>query len=152
MEITMQNIKAIEQFRQSSREMVRELGLLADEPYYNLSLSFCHTLIELDLKGPLNQVDLIDVLRLNKSTVSRIIKKLIKFNLVTMTQAEEDQRYKLISLTKNGRKTVSEIHQSSNTQVRNAFVQLSKQEQESVIKGITLYAEALKKSHMLQQK
>ena len=132
--------------------MVRELGLLADESPYKLSLSFRHTLIEMDLQGPLNQIDLTGLLRLNKSTVSRMIKKLVKYNLVAVSLSKEDQRYKLISLTDTGKKIVSKIHESSNAQVRNAFNQLSSEEQKIVLQGITLYAGALKKSYTQENK
>lgn len=143
----MYHLETIKQFRQSSREMVRALGLLADESPFNLALSFRHALIEIDVQGPLNQIDLTRLLDLNKSTVSRIIKKLVKFNLVEISTSNKDLRYKLISLTVSGKQLVSKMHESSNAQVRNAFEQLSDVEQKIVIQGITLYAEALKISN-----
>ena len=84
--------------RESSRRIVRELGLLGNESPFDLPLSFRHVLIELDLRGQLNQLELTELLILDKSTVSRMVKKLTNYKLVAAAIDKSDRRYKLLSI------------------------------------------------------
>ncbi|MEO8402762.1 MAG: bifunctional helix-turn-helix transcriptional regulator/GNAT family N-acetyltransferase [Gammaproteobacteria bacterium] len=138
----------VAKLRFSSREMVRELGIISEETLFGLPASFCHTLIELDLQGALNHMELAAILKVDKSTVSRIIKKLLQQKLVVVSPNSNDQRYKRILLTQEGKKVVKNINQLSNKQVNGAFSQLTIAEQHSVLHGIELYAKALKRSRL----
>lgn len=133
----------IQNIRQSSRRIVRELGLLGNESPFDLPLSYRHVLIELDLKNQLTQLELTEILILDKSTVSRMIKKLINYNLVGATIDESDKRYKLLTLTAAGKKVVNEIHQTAITNVGSALKMLPLDEREQIAQGLNLYASAL---------
>lgn len=139
---------SIEKIRHFSRQMVRELGMLSVTPH-GLPPSFCHALVELNLHGTLNQIELAALLKLDKSTISRIIKKLLKEDLVTLAPTTSDQRHKPLLLTTLGKKIVEEINTTSNQQVHDALLQLSTIEQEKVVLGIELYAKALKRARQL---
>ena len=133
----------IQNIRQSSRRIVRELGLLGNESPFDLPLSFRHVLIELDLKNQLTQLELTEILILDKSTVSRMIKKLINYKLVGATIDESDKRSKLLTLTAEGKKVVNEIHQAAITNVGRALKILPLRERAQIADSLNLYATAL---------
>lgn len=138
----------IKVIRFSSREMVRELGLLAKVEPYELSLSFRHVLIELESHGSLSHVELSELLRLNKSTISRMVKKLIDLKLIATFENEADQRFKQLYLTSNGKKTLAKINALADRQVNDALLQLTDAEKETIASAMTLYAKALKRARI----
>jgi putative acetyltransferase len=145
----MQDItQLVEKIRYSSREMVRELGMLSNDSHDSLPPSFCHTLIELERHGSLSQIELSILLRLNKSTISRIIKKLLLKKLITATPSPTDQRCQQIKLTASGKKMLAHIHALANQQVSDSLLQLSTADQKQVQQGIALYAKALKQARI----
>lgn len=135
--------------RHSSRAIVRELGLLHDD-VDEFSLSYRHLLIELGKKGPLTSTDMSVILKLDKSTISRMVNKLIKKKLITLIPNPSDQRLKNILLTESGKKIVSQINHVADKQVKDALCFLSEKERSLVEKGLVLYAHALKQSRLDQ--
>lgn len=140
----------IESIRYASREIVRELGLLSKDDDYDLPLSFRHALIELDAHGSLSQVELGDLLRLNKSTVSRMVQKLIQQKLIAVVNDDNDQRYKHLYLTESGKKALLKINRTADQQVHDALLSLTANEQTMVASAMAVYAKALKRARLQQ--
>lgn len=134
----------IASIRHCSREIAHELKLLTNSNH-QLADSHYHTLIELSLHGALNHHELALFLNLDKSTVSRIMQRLLKMQLITSSTDEDDHRHKRIMLTASGKKEVDNINHATNNQVKSALIQLSTTEQNTVITGMRLYAKALKR-------
>ena len=93
----MPNIQTI---RQSSRNLFRELDELKGI-YQNSGFSYsqCHLLFELDQHKLLNLMELSQLLLIDKSTASRVIKKLLEQDYVKVDTTTADKRQKLYSLT-----------------------------------------------------
>lgn len=138
----------IEKIRLSSREIVRELGLLSKEGMYNLPLPFRYALIELESHGSLTHIELASLLQLDKSTVSRLAKSMLNEKLVTINTHSEDNRYKRIFITTAGKKALVEINNIANQQVHDALLQLPDADQQKVVSALDLYAKALKRSRI----
>lgn len=136
----------ISQIRTSSREMVRELGLLNNRFAAIGSTSLCHALVELDSHGVLNSNQLATILNLEKSTVSRLVMQMQEKELCDIQADPNDRRNKLISLTKNGQALANEIHVAAKSQVSQALQMMSAEEKNMVVQGIAIYAKALRKS------
>lgn len=131
--------------RQISRELVRELDLLA-EPSRGCSIGDCHALIELDRFGELSVAQLARHLRLEKSTVSRRLARLARQGLLRGRRDRADARVKRISLTARGRRTVARIHRAADRRVGGALAVLAPQERDRVVEGFRLYVDALSRS------
>lgn len=135
----------VEQIRSASRTLVRELGFmrttLAGTPY---SPSAVHTLLELGKHGALTAAQLVQALGLEKSSVSRMVAKLIRSGEVEESEGEEDGRTKQLSLTLQGKHTLEKIHAYGQMQVSTALVPLTHQEQQTIAQGLNTYAQALK--------
>src|SRR5690349_839131 len=113
----------IEKIRHFSRDIVRELGLLSKESSYAIPLSTRHLLIELESHGSLTNVEISTLLKLDKSTISRLINSLTQQKVVIVSHDENDQRCKRILLTTVGKKLLQRINQIANKQVEDALLQ-----------------------------
>jgi len=141
----------IPHIRSSSRGIVRELGLLNNRFSLIGSTSQCHALVELDSQGVMNLGQLSAALNLEKSTTSRLITQLLDKGICQIQVDENDRRNKLISLTKKGLQLVNKIHFEANLQVQQALDMMSEEEKEVVVRGISIYAKALKRSRVQQE-
>jgi DNA-binding MarR family transcriptional regulator/GNAT superfamily N-acetyltransferase len=139
-----QDLSLIDDIRASSRRMVRELGFLHTTlAATDYQASAVHALLEIDSHQAMTAAQLSDVLGLEKSTVSRMVRKLIDAGELREKTSAEDGRAKLLSLTAKGRKTCAAIQAYARTQVSTALDHLSADERAIVSKGLSHYAQAL---------
>lgn len=134
--------------RSASRTMVRELGFMqATLAATDYSPSAVHTLLELDAHGALTAAQLVQLLGLEKSSVSRMLAKLQAAGEVTeSTDAStptSDARAKPLCLTAQGRRTATAIHAYGQQQVQTALQHLNPSQQQAVAQGLAAYAGAL---------
>lgn len=143
----MNQLTLIDDIRAASRLMVRELGFMdATVAASDYPPSAVHTILEIGIRGPMTSGELGDFLRLEKSSVSRMVRKLIDCGELRETPDELDARSKLLSLTAKGRRTLDALHAFGRQQVRGALAALTPAEQRIVREGMTLYARALRRS------
>jgi DNA-binding MarR family transcriptional regulator/GNAT superfamily N-acetyltransferase len=134
----------VEEIRAASRTMVRELGFMrATLAATGYSPSGVHALLEIETAGTLTAAQLVQALGLDKSSVSRMVGKLIKAGELE-ERADDDGRVKLLQLTEQGARTVAEIHDYGQAQVNTAMQNLNPSQQQIVTRGLTAYARALK--------
>ncbi|WP_342324706.1 helix-turn-helix domain-containing GNAT family N-acetyltransferase [Kosakonia sp. BYX6] len=134
----------IEAIRAASRLMVRELGFmnttLAASGY---SPSVVHTLLEVERRGSMTAAQLVQVLGLEKSSVSRMLAKLVSAGELEESPSVDDARIKQLGLTDQGRETVGKINHYANAGVIAALENMSRPQQQDIAKGLTYYASAL---------
>ncbi|WP_150559342.1 MarR family winged helix-turn-helix transcriptional regulator [Pandoraea bronchicola] len=133
----------VEAIRAVSREMVRELGFMGgDFAGTDLSPSAVHALIEIE-RGGVTARDLGARLHLEKSSVSRMLRKLVQSGDIGEAIAEHDARVKRLFLTPAGKKRVAGIHAFARAQVIEALGRLERGQDRIVLEGMRLYAAAL---------
>lgn len=139
----------VNEVRQHSRQLVRELDLVKGS-YLDTGYTFsqCHVLFELSVHKSLNLLALAENLLIDKSNTSRTVKQLVELGLITAERVASDNRQKLFSLTARGEKALRATLHLANKQVEDALGILSEQQQDLVVQGIQLYADALKKSRL----
>ena len=143
--MTVPDIALIDDIRAASRQMVRELGFMeATVAATDYPPSAVHTILEIGLRGPMTAMQLAEFLQLEKSSVSRMVRKLIEAGELRETIDPEDARSKPLSLTARGRRTLASLHDFGRRQVSGALAQLSEAERQKVSEGLALYARALK--------
>lgn len=135
----------VEEIRAVSRAMVRELGFMGgDFAGTQLSPSAVHALIEIEAgAGDVTARELGASLRLEKSSVSRMLRKLVESGDVREQAQEGDGRVKRLSLTAAGRRRVAAIHGFARAQVVGALQRLAPGQDRTVLEGMRLYAQAL---------
>lgn len=137
--------------RQASREIVRQLGLLKTKvEELDLSYSEGHALLEVARHNLLTTGELARILQLDKSTISRIVYRLEKKGWLMYSENVPDRRQKPFVLTSKGQNKVRDINLYANRQVEEALAFLSPKDQDTVLKGMQLYAKALDRSRNLK--
>ncbi|ALS64020.1 MarR family winged helix-turn-helix transcriptional regulator [Pandoraea apista] len=133
----------VDAIRAVSREMVRELGFMGgDFAGTDLSPSAVHALIEIE-RGGVTARELGVRLRLEKSSVSRMLRKLVQSGDIGEAVSKHDARVKVLFLTPAGKKRVAKIHAFARAQVINALGRLAHGQERIVLEGMRLYADAL---------
>lgn len=135
----------IEQIRASSRSLARDWGFMGGMfAGAEMSPSAVHALIEIE-QGDITAKDLSARLRLEKSSVSRLVKKLVEAGDVceSVNARASDSRLKPLSLTAAGRVRVAAIHAHARAQVDAALQRLKPGEGRAVSTGLALYSDAL---------
>ena len=140
-----QDLDLIDDIRAASRLMVRELGFMeATVAETDYPPSAVHTILEIGIRGPMTSGQIAGVLHLEKSSVSRLVRKLIESGELREMSDAEDGRVKPLTLTAKGRRALSALHDFGRRQVSGALSQLSESERNAVREGLALYARALK--------
>ncbi|MGF6572006.1 DNA-binding MarR family transcriptional regulator/GNAT superfamily N-acetyltransferase [Paraburkholderia sp. GAS333] len=134
----------IDEIRAASRTMVRELGFmqttLAGTHY---SPSAVHALLEIGTNGASTAAQLVQALSLEKSSVSRMVAKLIEAGELEEAVGDNDGRVKQLFLTKKGKRTLDKIHSYGRMQVTSALENLNPSRQQAIADGLNAYAHAL---------
>lgn len=134
----------VEAIRAASRAMVRELGFLQTTlAATNYSASAVHALLEIDGRGATTAAALVNVLFLEKSSVSRLIGKLVEAGEIEEVASADDGRSKQLLLTRKGKRTVAAIHAYGKKRVTMALAHLNPSQRDAVAQGLSAYAWAL---------
>jgi DNA-binding MarR family transcriptional regulator len=135
----------IDDIRAASRQMVRELGFMeATLAATDYPPSAVHAILEIGIRGPMTAVQLAAFLHLEKSSVSRLVRKLIESGELKETLDANDARVKPLALTAEGKRTLAALHEFGRRQVSGALSRLTEAERRTVRDGLMLYARALK--------
>ena len=134
----------VNDIRAASRQLVREFGFL-DKTIAgtDLSASGVHAVLEIGLNPGVTAKDLSAKLRLEKSTVSRLLKSLEARGEIAQTKSETDGRAFGLSLTEAGRETFAAIDRFGDNQVHGALSRIRGSNTEAVADALSAYAEAL---------
>ncbi|HCK01671.1 MAG TPA: MarR family transcriptional regulator [Serratia grimesii] len=131
--------------RDASRHLVRELGFMGSTlAGTDLPPSAVHALIEIGDRHVDTAAELCSVLNLEKSSVSRMLNKLIKTGELVTQPSERDAREKLLRLTEKGQQTLAGINRFAEHQVLNALAKLPAGASADIADGLQHYAAALR--------
>lgn len=130
--------------RDASRRLVRELGFLKPTLAGTaLAPSAVHALIEIEASPSLTAGSLCTALGLEKSSISRLVRKLVDAGEVREESSSGDGRAKCLTLTAQGQDTVAAIHAFATSQVSTALSRLPGADRETVLAGLRTYTDAL---------
>lgn len=141
--------RSIADIRASSRQLVRELGFLNQTlAGSGLPASAVHALIEIAKSRDITARDLRDILLLEKSSVSRMLKSLIRKGLIEEFPSARDSRVKYLHLTQQGHVRHRVISNSAESQIVEALSPLPSAAHKDIVTGLRSYANALTSSRM----
>ena len=142
----------VDSIRNASRLLVRELGFMQPTlASTNYSASAVHALLEVDGSETMTSAQLVQRLGLEKSSISRMLAKLIAAGELYEEADSSDARIKLLRLTTQGCATVAHIHAFGQAQVQSAFKHLNRSQQQAVAQGLSAYAGALQAHRLNSQ-
>lgn len=133
----------IQQIRTASRLMVRELGFMSTTlAATHYSPSAVQTLLEVSMRGDDGRAAG-HVAGTGKSSVSRMVSRLLAAGELEERPCAEDARAKSLALTAKGHDTVAKINAWGTRQVVEALDHLDETQQQTVATGLAAYARAL---------
>lgn len=139
-------VEIIDQIRAASRQMVREWGFMqATLASTDYPASAVHALLEIGTHRTLTAAQLGNLLSLEKSSVSRLLRKLIDAEELEEVPSDADGRVKLLRLSAKGQRTKAAIERVGRNQVKAALSALPHEQWDGVCQGLSLYANALKR-------
>jgi|WetSurMetagenome_2_1015567.scaffolds.fasta_scaffold1040266_1 DNA-binding MarR family transcriptional regulator len=125
----MLSIEKVIEFREYLRHFEREIGIQnSSNCCCGVTLSQCHTLLELEKEDNISLKDLAVRLYLDKSTLSRIIEDLVNLGFVDREIPKTNRRSILIKLTKQGASVCKRINYSNNSYFQGVLESLSKEQ------------------------
>ncbi len=134
----------VEPIRDASRRLVRELGFM--KPVLagtEMPPSAVHALIEIGAGRAATGGELAEILHLDKSSVSRMLRKLVTAGYLAEGTRAADARAKPLTLTDSGRETLAAIDAFARAQVKAALAALPPEAAPVIHQGLSAYAQAL---------
>lgn len=134
-----------ERLQASFAGIVRALGLLRPDTTpcgLPMSITEAHAISALHAQGPGTQQQLADALRLQKSTVSRLIDELARSGLVERAPNPDDRRSHLIHLTAEGSARAGRLDDARRDLFERLLTGLTAAERRTVVIGIARLKEA----------
>ncbi|MFZ6657962.1 bifunctional helix-turn-helix transcriptional regulator/GNAT family N-acetyltransferase [Undibacterium sp. TJN19] len=109
----------------------------------SFTASAVHTLIEIGQNGVLTAAQLCEALNLEKSSISRMVRKLVNNGEIQESPSERDGREKQLTLTSKGWQSLAEINLFAQMQVSSALENIAGSQRHKVLDGLAIYADAL---------
>lgn len=139
-------------FREQIRILERKLGLLNkncdNKSCQSVTLSQCHTLVEIGRARNISLKDLSSLLLLDMSTTSRTVESLVKKELVERTTSKSDRRSVDIYLTPTGEEVFQDIEKRMNLDFERIFSYVPDTEKQNVLKSLDLIISAFEKDSL----
>lgn len=110
-----------------------------------VSVSEAHTLMELARGEPLSQMELAGRLRLEKSTVSRLVRRLEQRRWLRRERNPEDGRAVLLHLSEEGRRAAERLAAARVEKFSRIFAVIPPEDQESVLHTLDVLLRAMNK-------
>lgn len=130
--------------------LVRTFGLHKPEETpcgCGVTVAEAYTLTELDKESQLSQNELVQRLNLAKSSVSRLVDKLVKRGWIARERSTEDGRVWLLSLTEAGKDTAENLTQARQAKFTQVMVHIPEDEQENVLHALEVLVQAMRMSN-----
>lgn len=128
-------------YLRASRQMtMRAQGYLGR---LNLTYPQTVTLMILDADGPMPISDLAKATGSANSTTSGVVDRLEKLGLAQRIRSEQDRRKIFVSITERYRELRGEVVRDASDRFANALQNLGQEEQERILDGLNLLADAL---------
>jgi len=139
------NKKQLKFFRSILRILERELGFQSDSESQccGMTLTQCHVLMELANKEIANIKELSELFGLDKSSLSRVVDKMVEAGYLNRTEKKDDRRFLSISLTEKGIRTAEELNTVCDRYFEKLFQLIPKDKHSSVIESLTLLTSAM---------
>jgi len=137
-----------ENLRELIRILVRNLDVLekSDALCCAVTITQCHSIVEIGRKKKVSLIELADLLGLDKSTMSRTINNLVEDGLVNRDLDAENRRYVSIQLSSKGIEVFNNIEESMETYYSSIFSSIPENKRSQVLESLNLLTAAVKEN------
>ena len=137
----------VKMFRERTRELERNLEKMnrSDCCQCSVTTSQCFLVVEIGRNPGICVKDLANVLKLDKSAVSRAVEELVQKGFVIREPSKADRRSVVLTLTEEGEARFNKIENDMYEKFKKVFARIPKDKQEQVLEALQIYNEACEK-------
>lgn len=134
----------VRQFRENTRQLECHIGNMnnSDCCCCGISKTQCFLVVEIGRKPGISVKELADILRVDKSGVSRSVEELVQAGFVERRPSKEDRRFVTLNLLPKGQERFEKIEHDMYLKFKDVFEQIPPDKQEQVIEALKIYNEA----------
>lgn len=127
--------------RENTRILECHLGNInkTDSCCCGISEPECFVLVEIGRKPNVSVKELAEILRLDKSGVSRTVEELVQKDYVERKPSTEDRRFVVLNLTLKGKERFEKIENDMNRKFKEILDKIPVDKREQVIEALELY-------------
>lgn len=131
------------------QELVRMFQLFERDQIkiFGFTSSQCYCLLEILKAQSLSMNELSDIMNLDTSTMTRIVDKLVRDNLIARDKDEKDRRVVVVSLTYKGKDAAIELKDSINKYYKKIIQNIPQGKVEEVLNSANLLLNAFRKAN-----
>ncbi len=137
----------VKMFRERTRELERNLEKMnrSDCCQCSVTTSQCFLVVEIGRNPGICVKELANVLKLDKSAVSRAVEELVQKGFVIREPSKADRRSVVLTLTEEGEARFNKIENDMYEKFKKVFARIPKDKQEQVLEALQIYNEACEK-------
>lgn len=134
----------LKSFRENTRRLEMNLGSInrTDCCCCGISDTQCFVLVEIGRRANISIKELAQILRLDKSGISRTVDELVRKEFVVRMPSKEDRRYVVLNLTDKGFEKFNKIENDMDLRFKSILERIPKDKRSQVIEALSLYNEA----------
>lgn len=133
----------IRNFRKALRRFDRLNEILNTSCCSGITMAQCHVLLEIEEFAEITTNQLVENLKLDKSTLSRTIDKLVNGGLVGRKISKQDRRFTFLFLTEKGKLKCDEINETNDKTYEQIFKTISTEDPDDIVLHFKILVEAL---------
>jgi DNA-binding MarR family transcriptional regulator len=139
--------------RENTRILECHLGNInkTDSCCCGISEPECFVLVEIGRKPNISVKELAEILRLDKSGVSRTVEELVQKDYVERKPSTEDRRFVVLNLTLKGKERFEKIENDMNRKFKEILDKIPVDKREQVIEALELYNAACGKLERIKR-
>lgn len=128
-------------FRENTRILECHLGNInkTDCCCCGISESQCFVLVEIGRKPDISVKELAEILRLDKSGISRTVEELVQKNYVERKPSKEDRRFVVLNLTSEGQERFERIEKDMNRKFKEILDKIPADKRTQIIEALELF-------------
>lgn len=134
----------VKQFREYTRQLENHLDNINSEDCCCCSVNKtqCFLIVEIGRKPGISVKELAEILRIDKSGVSRFTEDLVQKEYVERKPSAEDRRFVTLHLLPKGQERFEKIEHDMYCKFKEVFEQIPEDKREQVVESLRLYNEA----------
>ena len=135
---------SVKQFREYTRQLECHLGYMnqADCCCCGVSQTQCFLIVEIGRAPGISVKELAEILRTDKSAISRSVEELVQKGFVERNPSKEDRRYVELRLLQKGQERFEKIERDMYVKFKEVWEKIPEEKREQVLESLKLYNEA----------
>lgn len=131
-------------FREYTRELERNLENMNRSDCCQCSVNTlqCFLVVEIGRRPGINVKELSEMLKMDKSGISRSVEELVQKGFVSREPSKTDRRSVVLKLTSDGKKRFNKIEKDMDDKFRAVFEKIDEDKRDQVLEALKIYNEA----------